>query len=330
MEVSYKFTPKEIQKLSKFKNPSIILRKENIVKNGKYKIHLTKNMFNKLLEEKQLKYVFTDKRKENYMREGGSLASIFKSLSPHLIKFGKKLLPALGITTASTLTSHGISKALNKKKGGSILKVNLSQSDVNKINNMLNKSPSVIKKQLNLSKFKNINQQNGGSILGTIAMLAASILPSLISGKGCCEKDNFFLKKINNKDLYPISNFKINEILKNNKNYIGTFSKNNVPILKNNQSTIVNLANSNDTGTHWIAMKFINNKLFYFDSYAIPYIPDIIKNQYSDDKIITNIYRIQSNDSNECGKFCIMFIQSNIKNESDYIKFLLQFEKNDI
>ena len=195
MEVSYKFTPKEIQKLSKFKNPSIILRKENIVKNGKYKIHLTKNMFNKLLEEKQLKYVFTDKRKENYIREGGSLASIFKSLSPHLIKFGKKLLPALGITAASTLTSHGISKALNKKKGGSILKVNLSQSDVNKINNMLNKLPSVIKKQFNLSKFKNINQQNGGSILGTIAMLAASILPSLISGKGYCEKDNFFLKK---------------------------------------------------------------------------------------------------------------------------------------
>ena len=286
-------------------------------------------MFNKLLEEKQLKYVFTDKRKENYMREGGSLASIFKSLFPHLIKFGKKLLPALGITTASTLTSHGISKALNKKKGGSILKVNLSQSDVNKINNMLNKLPSVIKKQLNLSKFKNINQQNGGSILGTIAMLAASILPSLISGKGCCNKKDFFFEKINNKDLYPISNFKINEILKNNKNYIGNFSKNNVPKLKNNQSTIVNLANSNDKGSHWIGMKFINNKLFYFDSYGILYIPDIIKNQYSDNKIITNIYRIQSNDSNECGKFCIMFIQSNIKNESDYIKFLLQFEKND-
>ena len=327
MEVSYKFTPKEIKKISKFKNPSIILRKENIVKNGKYKIHLTKNMFNKLLEEKQLKYVFTDKRKEYYIREGGSLASIFKTLSPHLIKFGKKLLPALGITTASTLTSHGISKALNKKKGGSILKVNLSQSDVNKINNMLNKLPAVIKKQLNLSKFKNINQQNGGSILGTIAMLAASILPSLISGKGYCEKDNFF-EKINNKDLYPISNFKINEILKNDKNYIGTFSKNNVPKLKNHQSTIVNLANSNDKGSHWIGMKYVDKKLFYFDSYGIPYIPDIIKNQYSDNKIITNIYRIQSNDSNECGKFCIMFIQSNIKNESDYIKFLLQFEKN--
>ena len=40
---------------------------------------------------------------------------------------------------------------------------------------MLNRLSSVIKKQLNLSKFKNINQQNSGSILGTIAMLAASI-----------------------------------------------------------------------------------------------------------------------------------------------------------
>ena len=181
-------------------------------------------MFNKLLSENQLKYTFTDKRKKYYIREGGSLASIFKSLSPHLIKFGKKLIPSLGLTTASTLTSHGISKALNKKRGGSILKANLSQGDVNKINNMLNKLPYVIKKQLKLTKYININEQNGGSTLGIIAMFAASILPSLISGKGCCKKDNFF-EQINKKSLYPISNFKINEILKNNKNYIGTFSK---------------------------------------------------------------------------------------------------------
>ena len=52
-------------------------------------------MSNKLLEEKQLKYVFTDKRKEYYIREGGSLASIFKILSPHLIKFGKIIASSL-------------------------------------------------------------------------------------------------------------------------------------------------------------------------------------------------------------------------------------------
>ena len=193
MEIGYKFTVKEINKLSKFKNPSIVLKKENIVQNGKYKIYLTKNMFNKLIEEGKLKYVFTDKRKEYYIQQGGSLATIFKSLSPHLIKFGKRLIPALGIATASTLTSHGVSKALNKKRGGSILKIDLKQSDINKINDMLNKLPSVIKDQLHIN-FKNINEVNGGSILGTIAMLAASIIPSLISGKGCCQKDNFFLK----------------------------------------------------------------------------------------------------------------------------------------
>ena len=191
MEIGYSFTPKELNKLSKFKNPSILLKKEKIVKNGKYKIYLSKNMFNRLLEKGQLKYVFTDKRKEYYIQQGGSLASIFKSLSPHLIKFSKKLIPTLGIATASTLTSHGISKVLNKKKGGSILKIDLKQSDINKINDMLNKLPSVIKDQLHMN-FKNINEQNGGSILGTIAMLAASILPSLISDKGCCQKDNFF------------------------------------------------------------------------------------------------------------------------------------------
>ena len=57
-----------------------------------------------------------------------------------------------------------------------------------------------------------------------------SILPSLISGKGHCK--DFFFENSNNKDLYPISNFKTYEILKNNKNCIGTFSKDNVPILK--------------------------------------------------------------------------------------------------
>ena len=88
----------------------------------------------------------------------------------------KNYCQLLGITTASTLTSHAISKGLNKKKKGGSININLKQSDINKINDMLNKLPSVIKDQLHIN-FKNINKQNGGSILGTIAMLAASILP---------------------------------------------------------------------------------------------------------------------------------------------------------
>ena len=80
--------------------------------------------------------------------------------------------------------------------------------------------------------------------------------------------------------------------MKNNKNYIGTFSKNNVPKSKNSESTTVNLANSYDKGTHWIAMEFIDKKLFHFDSYGIPFVADIIKKQYPNSKIITNVYRL--------------------------------------
>ena len=33
-------------------------------------------------------------------------------------------------------------------------------------------------------------------------------------------------------------------------------------------------------------------------------------------------------DCNQCGRFCILFVKLNIKNENDYNNFLLKFEKN--
>ena len=110
MEIAYKFTAKEINKLSKFKNPSILLKKDNIIKNGKYKIYLTKNMFNKLLEKGELKYVFTDKRKEYYMQNGGNLGDIFKAILPHAIKFWKKI-----ITSISCYRSYDNKFTFNKQ-----------------------------------------------------------------------------------------------------------------------------------------------------------------------------------------------------------------------
>ena len=192
MEIGYKFTPKQIQRLSKFKNPSIILKKENIVKNGKYKIHLTKNMLNKLLSENKLKYVFTDKRKQYYTTQiGNGLGEIFKSILPHAIEFGKKLLPALEVTGITTTTSHLINKSLNKKKrkGGNI-KIDLSQSDVKKINNILGKLSN-----MKLTNYKSISQQTGKGIFTILLLpLIGSMIPSLLNkGSGiCCKNDKFF------------------------------------------------------------------------------------------------------------------------------------------
>ena len=112
MDISYRLNNNQIEKLKKYKNPSILIKKENILKNSKYKIHLTVGMFNKLIKDGVLKYVFTDKRKEYYLQQGGSLANIFKSFVPYLKPIAKKILPAIGDATTSTLVSHGVNKAL--------------------------------------------------------------------------------------------------------------------------------------------------------------------------------------------------------------------------
>ena len=321
MEIAYRFNNKEIEKLKKYKNPIILLKKNNVLKNGIYKLHLTIGMFNKLLEKGELKYTFTDKRKQYYIQNGGSLASIFKAILPYAKDFAKKIIPALGVATTSTLVSHGVNKALNKNKrvGGNI-KIDLSPTDIKKINNILGKLSN-----MKLTNYKSISQQTGKGIFTSLLIpLIGSMINSLI-GKGC--KDNFF-EELNNLDNYPMSNLKIDEILKYDRNYIGTYSKDNCPVLKNNQSTIINLQDSYRNGSHWVSFKKIDNKIYYFDSYAVSFIPDIIKNQYPKHKFICNIYKIQSMDFNQCERFCILFIKSNIKNENDYNYFLLNFEKN--
>ena len=94
-------------------------------------------------------------------------------------------MPAIGVATTSTLVCHGINKALNKKKRGGSININLKQNDLNKINNILKNLPIEIKK-----KYNKINSQNGSGISTSLLMpLIGSMIPSLI-GKGC--KDDFF------------------------------------------------------------------------------------------------------------------------------------------
>ena len=59
-----------------------------------------------------------------------------------------------------------------------------------------------------------------------------------------------------------MSNIKIDDILKNNVNYIGTYSKDNVPLLKNNQSTIINLQDSDKKGVIGLDIKELVMKYF--------------------------------------------------------------------
>ena len=76
---------------------------------------------------------------------------------------------------------------------------------------------------------------------------------------------------------------------------------------------IINLQDSNQPGSHWIALKRVNNTIFVFDSFGIGYIPVGIFKVFKNLKIITNIYRIQDISSNLSGMFCVLFILLKVK-----------------
>ena len=109
------------------------------------------------------------------------------------------------------------------------------------------------------------------------------------------------------KSNYPQSNIFINNLLKNEKSYLITFSKDEIPLIENNKSLIFNLQNSNQPGSHWISLSRNNNNIFIFDSFGIGHIPKNTYKIYKNFNIITNIYRIQDINSNLCGLFCILF-----------------------
>ena len=100
-----------------------------------------------------------------------------------------------------------------------------------------------------------------------------------------------------------------------------------------NEAYVINLDKYADVGTHWIALYAKNNEVIYFDSFGVEHVPKEIKRFIGQKSIITNIFRIQANNSIMCGYFCIGFIDFMFANKT-LINFtslfsLYDFEKND-
>ena len=129
------------------------------------------------------------------------------------------------------------------------------------------------------------------------------------------------------KSNYPLSNIFINNLLKNEKSYLNTFSKDEVSLIENNKSLIFNLQNSNLSGSHWCSLSRKDN-IFIFDSFGVGHILKNIYNIYKNFNIITNIYRIQHINSNLCGLFCILFCLYKVNSKDKFIEFLNMFNVN--
>ena len=89
------------------------------------------------------------------------------------------------------------------------------------------------------------------------------------------------------------------------------------------------MQNSNQAGSHWIALSRTNKNIFIFDSFGVGHIPKNIYNIYKNFNIITNIHRIQHINSNLCGLFCVLFCLYKVNTKNKFIEFLNMFNIND-
>ena len=109
---------------------------------------------------------------------------------------------------------------------------------------------------------------------------------------------------------------------------MGSYSKDEIPLIENNKSLISNLENSDQKGSHWVSLSRKNNDIFIFDSFGVGYVPNKIYEIYKNYNIITNIYRIQDINSNLCGLFSVLFCLYKVDSKNKFISFLNLFNPN--
>ena len=133
--------------------------------------------------------------------------------------------------------------------------------------------------------------------------------------------------------LYPLTNFEIQRFYENGPRFNGVFSRNNIPNKVKDGTYVKNLNEYAGVSTDWIALFCNKNEIVYFDSFGVEHVPEEIKEFVGNKKMITNIFRVQANNSVMCWFFCIGFIDFMLagKKLTDFTCFSspYDFKKND-
>ena len=128
--------------------------------------------------------------------------------------------------------------------------------------------------------------------------------------------------------LHSLTNFEIEKYYQNEPRFHGTYSRNNLPEIKDD-SYVINLGEYESIESHWIVLHVNGDNVTYFDSFGVEHNPKEIKKFIRNKNITTNILRIQAYDS----IMCIGFIDCMLKSKSllEYTNLFLanQYERND-
>ena len=151
MKIGYVFNVNDINKVKKYKNPTMDIYKNKLNKNSKFKIVLNKTQFNNLLKNNSFKYKLTDSKKNKNIMIGDGIADLL-SMAFNMIKPAlPKIASTIRLSGLSAGVSHGINKALNKNNGNIIKSSDKQVNDINKNLDIINKS-KIFNKKITLSQ----------------------------------------------------------------------------------------------------------------------------------------------------------------------------------
>ena len=125
------------------------------------------------------------------------------------------------------------------------------------------------------------------------------------------------------KDIQPLSNFDIICICKKLKigNFKGCFMRDEISNLgvasdasSNDECFVMNLDDSNSSGTHWIAVNMasatgisdVNGTTYYFDSFGLPPTEEI--KRFCKEPRFYNSFVFQKSNKVICGHMCLYFL----------------------
>jgi hypothetical protein len=113
------------------------------------------------------------------------------------------------------------------------------------------------------------------------------------------------------------------------KSFFGVYPADSIPTINNtiNSSIIFNLSKHTEPGTHYIAVLFKNNQIFYFDSYGKPLRNTYIKKNLL--KLQLPMYyhnrAIQAKNSIFCGFYALAYLKAIQHNNMKPIQFFKMF-----
>ena len=158
------------------------------------------------------------------------------------------------------------------------------------------------------------------------------------------------------KDIQPLSNFDIIRICKNLKisNFKGCFMRDEIGNLdvvsSNDECFIMNLDDSNSSGTHWVSVNIsdasdtsgagatgisddvatgisdVSSTTYYFDSFGLPPTKEIKK--YCKEPRFYNSFVFQKPNEVICGQLCLYFLYRMRKCNKDFCTVLDEIYKS--